>query len=60
MIEEEIDEIALRGLTESMIADLIPKIGQRSKFCQYFNKLLIFTLKISCKAISNENYIKSF
>lgn len=41
LTDEEIDKTALLGLTETMIAALVPKIGQHSKLFQHLNELMV-------------------
>lgn len=40
-VDQEIDEVALFNLTETMIRDLLPKIGQRAKFLKHLEDLKI-------------------
>lgn len=41
VIEEEIDKSSLLDLTEDMVKELVPKIGQRSKFMSELKKLKV-------------------
>jgi len=41
VVEEEIDKSSLLDLTEDMVKELVPKIGQRSKFMSELKKLKI-------------------
>lgn len=41
VVEEEIDKSSLLDLTEDMVKELVPKVGQRSKFMSELKKLKI-------------------
>lgn len=41
LMEEEIDTVAFLGFTEILIKHLIPKIGQRSKYFQRHQELIL-------------------
>lgn len=41
VVEEEIDKSSLLDLTEDMVKELVPKVGQRSKFMSELIKLKI-------------------
>lgn len=40
-LDQEIDQVALLNLTETMIIELLPIIGQRSKFLKHLEDLKI-------------------
>lgn len=40
-VDQEIDQVALFNLTENMIIELLPKIGQRSRFLKHLEDLKI-------------------
>lgn len=56
ILEEEIDELGFMSFTESMIKDLIPKIGMRSKFYQNF----VSFKKIQVSVIKKIKYILKY
>ncbi|CAI6373095.1 unnamed protein product [Macrosiphum euphorbiae] len=39
--DQEIDQVAISNLTETMIIELLPKIGQRSRFLKHLENLKI-------------------
>jgi len=52
-LDEEIDESSFRSLTESMVKELVPKIGQRSKIWECIVELKNSQLLNSVSLLDN-------